>query len=68
MKSCYDFDENILSFGVKSGLTIDLRFRGNKTILYGDSGIGKSLIVTLLSGIQADKSWLALYKIGRAHV
>lgn len=61
MKSCYDFDENILSFGVKSGLTIDLRFRGNKTILYGDSGIGKSLIVTLLSGIQADKSWLALY-------
>ena len=61
MKSCYNFDENILNFKVKNGLTIDLRFRGNKTILYGDSGTGKSLIVTLLSRIQSDTSWLALY-------
>ena len=61
MKSCYNFDENILNFKAKNGLTIDLRFRGNKTILYGDSGTGKSLIVTLLSRIQSDTSWLALY-------
>lgn len=59
--NCYDWDTNILHFTTKDDITFHLELKGKKTILYGDSGTGKSLLVTILNRFKSDDSWLKPY-------
>lgn len=56
MESCYNWERNILNFADKNGNRFNLKFKGNKTIVSGDSATGKTLICTLLNNISKDKN------------
>lgn len=48
MQQCYDWQSNVLKFTDVNGNKYNLKFRGNKTIVHGDSATGKSLLCTML--------------------
>lgn len=56
MESCYNWENNILKFTDKNGNRFNLEFKGEKTIVSGDSATGKTLICTLLNNISKDKN------------
>lgn len=47
----YNYDENKLTLKIKSGVVFDLQLRGNITLIRGDSGTGKTLLVKSIEGI-----------------
>lgn len=56
MENCYSWESNRLKFADKNGNKFNLKFKGNKTIVSGDSATGKTLICTLLNNISKDKN------------
>ena len=40
MQQCYDWQSNVLKFTDVNGNKYNLKFRGNKTIVHGDSATG----------------------------
>lgn len=52
----YDWENNRLEFTEPSGKKFDLKFRGNKTIVGGFSGVGKTYLVDLISKIKGVKN------------
>lgn len=56
MENCYNWESNILKFADKNGNKFNLKFKGDKTIVSGDSATGKTLICTLLNNISKDKN------------
>ncbi|MBO5259896.1 MAG: hypothetical protein J6B26_05895 [Agathobacter sp.] len=56
MENCYNWERNILKFADKNENKFNLKFKGDKTIVSGDSATGKTLICTLLSNISKDKN------------
>ncbi len=55
-KSCYDWDKNLLYFEDKNGCIFNIQLKGKKTIIYGDSGTGKSLICSKIKDFQEDSN------------
>ena len=49
MKKCYDWGKNILEFEDVNGNRYFLKFKGNKTIVQGESASGKTVFVNLFS-------------------
>ena len=47
----YNYENNRLFFETKTGLVFDLSLRGNITVIRGESGTGKTLLVKSLEGI-----------------
>lgn len=51
MIQCYDWEKNLLKFCDRQGNQFELQMRGRKTIVKGNSGTGKTLIVKRLTDI-----------------
>ena len=60
MKQCYDWDKNILEFEDVNENRYCLEFKGNKTIVHGESATGKTLICTMLSNYIDDNNDIEL--------
>ena len=56
MQQCYDWQSNVLKFTDVNGNKYNLKFRGNKTIVHGDSATGKSLLCTMLKSYINDNN------------
>ncbi len=54
MKQCYNWENNILDFIDINSNRYLLSFKGNKTVVQGKSGTGKTLICTMLTNIIDD--------------
>lgn len=63
MQQCYDWQSNVLKFTDVNGNKYNLKFRGNKTIVHGDSATGKSLLCTMLKATSTIIIMLALSRI-----
>ena len=60
MTDCYDWDKNILHFINKNNNEFNLQLRGKATIIDGESGTGKSLLVSRLQEFIDDPNEGAL--------
>lgn len=56
MIKCYNWEENSLYIKDTYGNIFDIPFRGNKTIVRGNSGTGKSLLYNTLKHIKYSKN------------
>ena len=56
MQQCYDWQSNVLKFTDVNGNKYNLKFRGNKTIVHGDSATGRSLLCTMLKSYINDNN------------
>ena len=56
MKKCYDWEKNILEFEDVNGNRYFLKFKGNKTIVQGESASGKTLICSMLKDYIDDNN------------
>lgn len=54
VEKCFDWGKNVLSFKDKNGNLFHLAFKGNKTIVCGETATGKSLIYNTLSNRCSD--------------
>lgn len=52
MKKCSDWDNDVLCFEDKNGNLFHLIFKGDKTIVCGETATGKSLIYNTLSNLD----------------
>lgn len=48
----YDYEKNKLNLKIKSGLVFDIQLRGRITLIRGNSGTGKTLLVKSIEGIM----------------
>lgn len=52
----YDYDKNCIKLRTKNRLSYDLDLRGNITIIDGESGSGKTLLVENISRLKCNSS------------
>lgn len=53
MKQCYDWKENRLTVEDIYGNIFDLKFKGQKTVVGGRSGTGKTFLCTILNKLES---------------
>lgn len=56
MRQCYDWETNTLKFTDINDNNYELVFKGNKTIVYGESSTGKTLICNMLRNYIDDSN------------
>lgn len=56
MENCYNWTSNTLKFSDKNGNRFNLKFKGDKTIVSGESATGKTFICTSLDRLIKDKN------------
>ena len=52
MKQCFDWETNTLDIETAAGIKFDLKLKGNKTIICGDSATGKTLLCSVIKSYQ----------------
>ena len=52
VRKLYDYDSNVLDYTRKDGTRYYLELRGNVTVVDGDSGTGKTLLITELGNLK----------------
>ena len=63
IKQCYNWDTNILDFNDKYGNHYYLQLRGNKNIIKGSSGTGKTYLYKKLSKLKQKLNNISNYDI-----
>lgn len=53
MKQCYDWEKNELNVEDIYGNIFDFKFKGQKTVIGGDSGTGKSFLCSLIEKLDS---------------
>ena len=56
MENCYEWDKNQLKFIDINKNSYNFKFRGNKTIVCGESSTGKTLMCTIISSYIEDNN------------
>lgn len=61
MRQCYNWDDNVLRFTDVNDNRFNFEFKGNKTIVSGESASGKTLTCNMLTKFRRDSNKMKPY-------